>query len=73
MASNVMQEDWTKLKCKDIDIPSFVNRIERMQKGEITVCPFCGGNVSLQETDGEYSLIACDLCDMKIETETRSR
>lgn len=68
-----LRGDWTKLTCKDIDIPAFVNRIERMQKGETTVCPFCGGNVSLHETDGEYSLIACDSCDMKIETETRSR
>ena len=59
-------DDWTKRK---FDTEKFIMRLDKMRRGESTLCPFCGGHVRLTLSENGKDVFACDSCDMKIETE----
>lgn len=67
-----MYNDWTKLTSKDIDVQAFIKKMEKMKSGSETVCPFCGGIVTMVYHDLEKTTYACDSCDMRIDTENRN-
>lgn len=67
----MLDENWTKLTSKDVDIPAFLLRIEQMKSGGTSVCPFCGGTVSMVLNKDGKNIYACDSCDMRIETEAK--
>jgi hypothetical protein len=59
--------DWT-LRCHNMDIASFMNRLNVMEKGQIMDCPLCQkGHVKLIKTENHMNTFACDVCDMRIE------
>ncbi|MDD3184574.1 MAG: hypothetical protein EOM34_12895 [Clostridia bacterium] len=62
--------NWTE-QCNNMNVPQFLELMERLKKGEQCNCPFCGGTVSMTEgLDGKYKY-ACDSCDMYFETELK--
>lgn len=67
----MLDENWTKLTSRDVNIPAFLKRIEEMRAGGTTACPFCGGNVRMTVNKDGRNEYACDSCDMKIVTEAQ--
>lgn len=65
----MLDENWTELKCEDVDIPAFLKRIETMKSGGSMSCPFCGGIVRMTVSQDGRNVYACDSCDMRISTE----
>lgn len=64
----MLDENWTKLTSKDVDIPAFLRSIDHMKSGGTMSCPFCGGTVRMVVNQNGRNKYACDSCDMKIET-----
>lgn len=67
----MLGEDWTKLKPEDVDAAAFLKRLDRMEAGGTTECPFCGGRVRMRLNQDGRKEYACDSCDMTITTETK--
>lgn len=67
----MIEDDWTKLTSKDVDIPAFLKSIEKMKAGGTMTCPFCGGKVRMTVNQDGKNEYACDSCDMKIVTEAK--
>lgn len=65
-----MNEDWTKLTSRDVDVPEFLHNIEKMKAGGTMKCPFCGGTVRMTVNADGKNEYACDSCDMRISTES---
>lgn len=65
----ILDENWTKLTSKDVDIPAFLKTIENMKAGGTAICPFCGGTVRMTVNRDGRNEYACDSCDMKITTQ----
>ena len=63
--------DWTE-KCKEkMDVQGFIHQMERLKAGETTVCPFCGGMVSMTVAEKGAYKFSCDSCDMYFISECR--
>lgn len=66
----MLDENWTKLTSKDIDVQAFLKSIEGMKVGGTMTCPFCGGTVRMTVNADGRNEYACDTCDMRITTES---
>lgn len=58
--------DWTQSMHNSKE---FTERLRKMKAGKFTICPFCGGLVSLVSSSEGKDKFACDSCDMTIVTE----
>lgn len=67
--AKALGSDWTsRCSTKPVNTTAFVDMIMAAQAGKPVnwKCPFCGGDVTLMETDGEHAEIGCTECDMRI-------
>ena len=65
--------DWVEQCNQKRDAQGFIKLMDRLRAGETTVCPFCGGVVSMTASEDGKDIFSCDSCDMYFSSDCKVR